>query len=173
MRPCQTLFAAPLLLLFAACGGETSAADAVDAGYSSLNGGSYTEAVSSFDSALEGLGADSDQYLSAKVGRILAQCHLDAGKAREELLAMPKDSGVGAKDYSEVVAELTSAAKAAGADGGGEIMNEAVAILEAGKTEFPDYDKWDALLKRTGDEAASLGSADVMEKLKGLGYIGD
>lgn len=172
MRPSQTLLAAPLLLLFAACGGETSAADAVDAGYSSLNGGSYSDAVSSFDSALEGLGADSDQYLSAKVGRIRAMCHLDAAKAREELLAMPADSGVSASDYTEVVGELNGAAQAAGAETGGAIMNESVAILETGKTKFPDYAKWDAHLKRTGDLATKLGSADALAKLKGLGYVG-
>lgn len=175
MRPTRACLAALLLLLPTACGGEVSSADAVDAGYSSLNAGSYTEAMESFDSALTGLSSTDDGYLSAKLGHIQAQCHVDPTKAKDALLGLDKASGVKASDYSMIVSEFISAASSQAsddADGASATMGEAVAILTAGKEAFPEYTKWDALLKKAGDKAASLGSADALEALKGLGYVG-
>lgn len=175
MRPSSACLAALLLLLSTACGGETSATDSTDAGYSSLNSGSYDDAARSFESALAGLKAGDEGYLSAKLGWVQAQCHLDAGKAKTELLGLSKDSGVKASDYSMVVTEIISAATsqaANDADGASATIENAIAILEQGKKDFPDYDKWDALIKKTGDKAVSLGSADALEALKGLGYVG-
>ena len=72
---------------------------------------------------------------------------------------------------TEIISAATAQASS-DSDAANVTIGEAVAILQAGKDDFPDYDKWDALLKKTGDKAASLGSADALEALKGLGYVG-
>ena len=164
-----------LLLLCTACGGQASPTESVDAGYSALNSGDYGSALASFQEALAGMAPSDEGYLSANLGYIQAQCHIDAAQAKADLLSMSKDSGVRASDYSMVVTEIISAATAqasSDSDAANVTIGEAVAILQAGKDDFPDYDKWDALLKKTGDKAASLGSADALEALKGLGYVG-
>jgi len=166
----------PLLLLgLAACGGATDPATQVDAGYSALSAGDHAAAVTSFEGALAGLEAGTPQHLDAKLGQIQALCYTDPGSASQELLGLSKDSGVKAGDYNKVVTELVAAAQAKAAtdtDQASATINEAVAILTKGKETFPDYDKWDALIKKTGDRAASLGSGDALEALKGLGYVG-
>lgn len=174
MRPPKTALLS-LLLGLAACGGGSDPAAQVDSGYSSLSAGDHAAAVTSFEGALAGLEAGTPQHLDAKLGQIQALCHVDPVRARGELLGLSADSGVQAGDYNKVVTELVAAAQAKAAadqDAAVATINEAVAILTQGKQTFPDYDKWDALIKKTGDRAASLGSGDALEALKGLGYVG-
>ncbi len=175
MRPKTTPFLSLLLLGLAACGGGSDPAAQVDAGYSALNSGDHAAAISSFEGALGGLEPGTPKHLEAKLGQIQALCHTDPARARGELTGLSKDSGVQAADYNKVVTELVAAAQAKAATSQDEVVatiNEAVAILTEGKSTFPDYDKWDALIKKTGDRAASLGSGDALEALKGLGYVG-
>lgn len=175
MRPTTTLLAS-LLVLAASCGGGGSdPATQVDAGYSSLSSGDASAALSSFDGALSGMEASDPKFLEAKVGQCQALSHVDPAKARTELLSLAKESGVTAKDYSMVVTEMVSAATSQAATdqkAATATIGEAVAILTQGKQTFPEYDKWDALIRKTGDKAATLGSADALESLKGLGYVG-
>jgi hypothetical protein len=177
MRPSHLLAAALLLLTTSACGDSTANPGAsIDEGYSSLNSGSYAQAVSSFQSALAGLAEGDKKYLEAKLGELRAQCYIDASKARAGLLALSKTAGVEAGHYSMVVTDLVSAATKQAADNAkaaaSATIGEAVAILEAGQQKFPDYDKWKGLLNKVGDKATTLGSADSLEALRGLGYVG-
>ncbi|MFT7670850.1 MAG: hypothetical protein ACI8X5_003563 [Planctomycetota bacterium] len=176
MRPILSATLASLLLLVpASCGGSANSGASVEAGYSSLSSGSYSEALGSFDTALDGLTTSDPKFLEAKLGQLQAQCHVDAVKAKTDLFALGTDSGVTAKDYSMVATELLTAATAKASsdqDAASEAIGEGIAVLAKGKETFPDYSKWDAKITQFGDKAATLGSADALEALKGLGYVG-
>lgn len=174
MRP---LFASILLLFACACGGSGSdPSDTINAGYSSLNSGSHSEALASFQSALAGMKETDGMFLEAKVGELKALCYLDAAKAKEGLMGLAKSTGVEPSHYRSLVDELVAAAaKQAGsdADAANVTIAQALEILSTGKQTFPEYEKWQALINKVGDKAKAFGNPDTMAALKGLGYIGD
>lgn len=178
MRSTSALFASLLLLAASSCGGGAPAGPnaALDAGYSSYTAGDYSDALASYESALGQLEPGDAKYVEAKMGQLQALAYTDAERAKSELLAVSKDSGIEAKDYNVIVTDLGAAASAQAQSGdtdtAGKTIGVAVAILTEGKTTFPDYPKWDALIAKTGDKAMNLGSDDAMAALKGLGYVG-
>ncbi len=52
-------------------------------------------------------------------------------------------------------------------------FNEGIAVLDAGLKAHPDSERLQKLLKSLGDKAAEGGDPEALEKLKGLGYVGD
>jgi hypothetical protein len=177
MRSTCALLASLLLIAASSCGGSAATPnEAVDAGYSSFNAGDYSSGLASFDAALGMLTPDDPKFVEAKLGQLQCLAHTDAKKAKTELLAQPKDGAFGAKDYNvlvtEMIASATAQAQAGDTDAAGATIGEAVALLTDGKPKFPDYTKWDALIKKTGDKVKTLGNEDAMAALKGLGYVG-
>ena len=172
-----SLFCTSLLLLAASCGGDAGANATLDSGYTSLNSGNHAEALGHFETALGGLTPADEDYLGAKLGQLQAMSFIDAPKTKTTLLAIPTEAGVGPRDYRSIVDELTNSAEAQAKGGdkdkAGATMIVAAEILGEGKTKFPEYDGWDALLKKTGDKATALGSDDALNALTGLGYAGD
>lgn len=167
-----------LLLLAASCGGsDVSANAALDSGYSALSAGDHAAALGHFEGALAGLQPADADFLGAKIGQMQSMAYIDPAKAKALLLAVPKDAGVTAKDYSSLVTDLGNAAQNMAMnedkDGANDTMSIAISILIEGQTAFPEYDKWDALINKTGDRATKLGSADALSALEGLGYAGD
>jgi len=174
MRPFKSLLATTLLLLIASCGGSTPA-DSVNAGFTSLNEGSHSEALGSFNAALAGMETSDPKFTEAKVGQIRAQSYIDPAKAKADLLGLDKASGVTAKDYNQIVTDFVASATAGASKDEKAAQNTigyAVEILTSGKQSFPEYTKWDGLIKRAGDTAKSLGAAGALDSLKGLGYVG-
>lgn len=172
-----SLFCTSLLLFAASCGGDTSANATLDSGYTSLNSGNHSEALGHFETALAGLTPADDDYLGAKLGQVQAMAFIDAGKTKTTFLAIPKDAGIGPKDFRSIVTELTNSAeqtaKGGDKDAAGATMIVAAEILGEGKVQYPEYDGWDQLLQKTGDKAKALGSDDALNALTGLGYAGD
>lgn len=166
-----------LLPLMTSCSGELSASDHIDAGYSSQGAGAHSAAVEHFDAALAGMDSSSDQFVSAKMGWIQSQCHLDTQLAKEELLALPGDLGVAATDYSLIIGEIVATANAQAAtdlDRALATITHAVDIVEAGTHAFPEYGKWAGLLATVGDRTLALGASPaVQDQLANLGYLGE
>jgi hypothetical protein len=103
-----------------------------------------------------------------------ALAHLDPAKAQVTLQAVPSEAGIRAQDIRILVDSFVESANAkamkegkTSADG---IMIVAIEILKEGQQDYPE---WDALIKKTGDAASSLGDPDSITALQSLGYIGD
>jgi len=176
MRPLRLLCAALLLLGAASCGSsDASPSEAIDDGYTALSAGSPGDALASFESALAALTEADPSFLEAKIGEIRARCYSDAVQAKTDLLGLSKAAGVEAKHYNQVVTDFVAAATkqaSADKDAATATINQAVELLTQGKENFPEYTKWDGLIKKVGDKATALGSADALATLKGLGYVG-
>ncbi|MCB9914630.1 MAG: hypothetical protein H6828_05705 [Planctomycetes bacterium] len=170
MRPRSSLLLA--LLLAASCGSSSDPQAQVDAGYSALSSGNHAEALSDFDAVL----ANDGGNLDARIGRMRALCYTDAAKAKSEFLDLAKTGKLQAGDFRVQVTDLVTAATAqaqSGAkDAATKTIGEAVEILQAGAKAFPEDPKWAVLTKTVGDKASSLGAADALSNLSGLGYVG-
>jgi tetratricopeptide (TPR) repeat protein len=138
-------------------GGDPKAAN--DEGYSALNSGNHQDALSRFQSALEGLDASDPQYMRAKMGEIEALTHLDADGAKDALLGLGDQAGEG--EYSKVANTLT---------GQGNFI-QAIDVLDAGVKRYGESPKLKAMLELVRAEAEKSGSSDALDKLKGLGYL--
>jgi hypothetical protein len=52
-------------------------------------------------------------------------------------------------------------------------VDQAITVLEAGMLAHPESPHLKVLLTQLGDMAKSSGSSEALDKLKGLGYVGD
>lgn len=170
---------ASLLVLAASCGSSSDPGASVEAGYNALNSGDPGAALSDFDAALAEIPASDPRFLEAKLGQLRAQCYVDPAKAKADFLGLASSSGLQAKDYRMVVTDLVTSAtnkaktgNAADTDSAKATITSAVEILQAGKDAYPQDDKWEVLIKKVGDKASSLGAADALAGLSGLGYVG-
>jgi len=156
---------AVLALFLFACGSSDPRA-LIDEGATALNSGKYAEAAASYEKALAALGENKSdaQYKMAKLGHVQAGARLDAASAKTEFLSYAQgNSQVSDSDYSKVASKFGDAGKFA----------EAIEILEVAKKAYPESPHLEALVKELGDRAKQSGSNEALDKLKGLGYIGD
>lgn len=168
-----------LLLLAASCGGSSDPSASVDAGYDALSANDPSTALSSFDAALAGLAESDPAYVDAKLGQLRAQSYTDPAKAKAGFLALAGSSELKAGNYRTQVTDLVAAAtekaktgNAADTEAAKQMISSAVEILTAGSKAFPADTKWAPLIKSVGDKAKSLGAADALAGLSGLGYVG-
>lgn len=158
-----TLLAALLAVLsLTACGGGDPAA-LIDEGYRALGSGDHAGALAKFEKALADLDPAAPRYVEAKIGEARAMVHSDASTATQDFLALAKAHAVGVEHYRSIVVDLT----------GVKAFAEATGVLEAGKQAHPEYANWQELLQMVGDRAKSAGDTKTLDKLRGLGYIGD
>ena len=160
------LFLPLLLLVLPACGSPDPRA-LVDEGSKALNSGQYADAARSYEKALAAIGEDSKNpdWKRAKLGLFKAQAHVDPGQAKDGFLqfAAAAPGTVKDDDYNLIASEL----------GAAENLNEAIAVLEAGKKAFPESVHLDALGQDLVKRAAESGDEGALDSLKGLGYVGE
>lgn len=161
----KTLITACALALFASCGSSDPKV-LTDEGSKALNSGNYAGAARSYEEALEHLGTDvgNPDWKRAKMGLLQAQARLDGAKARTEFLtfaeANPKLVNDG--DFQLIASKL----------GDAEELDEAIAVLEAGKKVYPQSAHLDSLGKDLVKRAKESGDSGALDALKGLGYVG-
>jgi hypothetical protein len=131
-----------------------------DKGMTALNSGDYAGAVESFEKAVGQLEAGSPEYMRAKAGEIEALIHVDAERAKTQMLALgPKaDENM----YTAVASKMCSAKR----------NQEAVAVLDAGIKLYPESPQLKAQMDKVIAEAQKQGDAGALDSLKGLGYLG-
>src|SRR5262245_38456881 len=163
----RLVFALASLVLWSASCGSSDPKALTDKGYSELGSGDYTAAVVSFDEALAALGTDTSkpEWLRAKMGAIQARTRTDPDRAAKEFLdlAAGNPTRITDKDYSLVGGRLGEAKK----------VDQAITVLTAGMQAYPESPQLQVLLSQLGDMAKSSGSSEALDKLKGLGYVGD
>jgi hypothetical protein len=153
-----------LLPLASCAGGDPK--NLTDEGAKALNSGDYEAAAKSFDKALAELGGDTTHpdWLRAKMGAIQARTQTDATKAKNEFLELARasPSKVTPDHFNLIGSRLGNAGH----------LTEANDVLEAGMAMHPESPHLKTLLVELGKKAESSGDAAVLEKLKGLGYVG-
>ena len=132
-----------------------------DKGMAALNSGDPKGALLSLEKALSQLEAGSPEYMRAKSGEIEALIQVDAERAKTQLLAL----GPAADEdlYATIGNKMCAAGK----------LTQATDVLDAGIKLYSESPQLKALQDRVVAEAQKAGDPDAMEKLKGLGYIGD
>jgi hypothetical protein len=162
----KTLITACALAFFASCAGSSDPRVLTDEGTKALDSGDYADAAKSFDAAVAALGPDTanPEWLRAKLGAIHARTQLDAGKAKDDFLALAaaNPDKITADHFNRVASRLGTAKK----------LDEAIAVLDAGKKAFPGTKHLDALGKELVRSAKESGDAAALDSLKGLGYVG-
>jgi hypothetical protein len=162
-----TTFASLLLLGLAACSGN--AKSLTDAGYADLGGGNYKDALGDFEKALEKIGTNTndDSYLPAALGRAQALAHFDPKKAGADFIALAtsKKGRVVEGDFSMLANELLKV-------GTNDARMEAIDVMVAGNTMFPESTK----LKSIGDQvmkaAQQANDPASVKRLNSMGYAG-
>ncbi|MFT7670036.1 MAG: hypothetical protein ACI8X5_002743 [Planctomycetota bacterium] len=140
---------------------------------------------------LSELNERDELYAQARTGALRAQCHIDPRRATDELVQavnlgdlQPGDCRMIVTELIAVVARLERVLSlrepVVGENAPPELAQAqetiacAIEVLKAGKTVFPEYNKWDALVQNVGSQAETLGaSEDRMKTLGGLGYLGN
>jgi hypothetical protein len=156
-----------LLLGLAACSG--SAQSLTEDGNRELGSGNYKAARDDFEKALDKLGTNTSDvnYLPAALGRCRALAHVDPKKAGTDFIALAtaNKGHVEENDFSMIAVELLLV-------GTNEARMEAIDVMVAGNTMFPESTK----LKGIGDkvmQAAQAGNDPAsVKRLNSLGYSG-
>jgi tetratricopeptide (TPR) repeat protein len=155
------------LAWFPSCGGPSDPRALNDEGSKALSSEQYEQAAESYEKALAAMGSDtgSAEWKRAKLGLVQARTRTDASRAKTEFLefAQGSPSKVTDSDYNLIASKFGDAGKFA----------EAIAILEVGKKAFPESPHLDALGKDLFNRAKASGDEGALDKLKGLGYVGD
>jgi len=161
MRPA---FLAPVLLLALACG-PSDPRTLTDAGASALASGDSTKALASFEEALAGLKPTDAEYVRASMGRFQALVRSEPERARDEFLAFAKvqAASLAESHYGILVGEFLRRGRTV----------EAIDVMDAGVKAFPNSEAMLAIRKRVEEQARSSKDPASMQKLKGLGYVGD
>jgi len=155
------------LTLLSACGGATDPKALTDEGMAALRSKNYPQAVERFDQALAALGSDTSkpEWMRAKMGAIEARTQTDSARAKSEFLelAAAHPDRVTDKEFAMIGGRLGEAHK----------LSEAMDLVEAGKKAHPQSESLQILVKQLGDMAKTSGTPEEMDRLKGLGYVGD
>ena len=155
------------LLLSASCGGSSDPSALASSGMEALRSGDHSAAESSFQQALDAIGGDTShpQYKRSMMGAIEARIHTDAGKAKDDFIALQKALGdkITDKDFQSIANKMGGAGK----------FKEAIALLTAGKEIFKDSATLDKLGASLAKQAAAAGDSSATDALAGLGYVGD
>lgn len=153
----RRLLSTLLLASLTACGGG----DPAQVGYDALGSGDYETAASSFSKALTGTQGEKRTDLTLQLCQALA--HTDAAACVAKMKELDAATELRVQDYNVVVSEL----KSAGA------FDQAIDVLTLAMSAFPGDMKLAELVQAVGDAASSAGDSGAMDRLKGLGYVGD
>jgi len=153
-----------LCILFSACGpGDPRAL--TDQGASALASGDSTKARECFEQALAGLAPGDAQYLRASMGRFQALVRGEPESARKEFLAFAEVQAASLNEghFGLMVGEFLRRDRTA----------EAIDVMDAGVKAFPKSEAMLAIRKKVEEQARSAKDPAALQKLKGLGYIGE
>ena len=161
MRPTLALLTSLSLLLASCGGGDADPKSLTDSALEALGSADYEAALGDFEAALAAIGDASThaQFKRAKLGYFEALAAVDADRCKDEFLAYSEAGELGAGDFSQIAGRLVSS--------GGPL--QAVDVMHAGKTRFPDNEGLQGVLEALIVRAAqddSVGSA-----LASLGYM--
>jgi Tfp pilus assembly protein PilF len=172
-QPTPFLAASSLFLIasLAACGGSADAGggkvntekgvELTDKGMTALHSGDPRKALESLEKALGQLEPGTPEYMRAKAGEIEALIQVDAARAKSQLLALGPSAD--ADLYATVGNKMCAAGK----------LTEATEVLDAGIKLYSESPELILLKEKVIAEAQKSGDPAALEKLKGLGYIGD
>jgi hypothetical protein len=160
----RNLLSILVLLPLAACGGD-SPKQLTDMGVQALAGGQAREAQGRFEEALQGLRPTDPDFVRATLGRVQALARLKPEAARDAFLTFSRENKtlVQESDYGMVVSELLRA---------GASM-EAIDVMDAGMKAYPASAQMKAVQKQVTEAAKQSKDPAGLNKLKGLGYVGD
>lgn len=134
-------------------------------GQAALGRGDHAAALTSFEKALSASKPEDAAWLAAKQGQIAALAKVDPARAQSEAIAL-----VGShKDALGV----TGARVLAGSLLEGQAYQAAFEFLKATVAPWPVSEQLDAMYGYAEEKALAGASSDELEKLRGLGYIGD
>jgi tetratricopeptide (TPR) repeat protein len=154
------------LPLLGACG-SSDPRTLTDEGSKALSAGRYEEAAKNYEQALAALESEKGgaDWKRAKLGWVQAKARTDAGVAKRSFLefASASPGKVTDADFNLIASKFGDAGK----------FDEAIEILTVGKETFPESPHLDALGKDLASRAKASGASDALDKLKGLGYVGD
>jgi tetratricopeptide (TPR) repeat protein len=153
-----------MLFLALACGHSDPRA-LTDAGASALASGDSAKALASFEEALTSLKPGDAEYVRASLGRFQALVRSEPERARDEFLAFAKvqAASLAESHYGILVNEFLRRGRTV----------EAIDVMDAGVKAFPNSEAMLAIRKRVEEQARSSKDPASMQKLKGLGYVGD
>lgn len=162
MRPLILLLVA--LFLVPACAPSDPRA-LTDAGASALASGDSAKALASFEEALAAMEPGDAEYVRASMGRFQALVRNEPERARDEFLAFAKVQAAALSEshYGILVGEFLRRGR----------TNEAIDVMDAGVKAFPNSEAMLAIRKRVEEQARASKDPASMQKLKGLGYVGD
>jgi len=137
-------------------------------GYTAHNSGQYGDAKESFDAAIAQLEPTDELYVEARLGSCRAQAHIDPGAARDAFLALAEEhaNALELGDYTMLLSELDSSKE----------YLVAVDVAHAGKLAYPESERMSKTMDDFVEKAkaeAEGGDSSVLDKLKGLGYVGE
>ena len=152
------------LFFFPACGPSDPRA-LTDAGASALASGDSGKALANFEEALASLKPGDAEYVRASMGRFQALVRSEPERARDEFLAFAKVQAASLSEshYGILVGEFLRR----------ERTSEAIDVMDAGVKAFPNSQAMVAIRKKVEEQARSSKDPASMQKMKGLGYVGD
>ena len=161
-------FLSPLALgamLFAAACSQSDPKAATDKGTAALASGDNAGALEHLDTALSGMAATDPNYMRASMARCQALARTDPPKAKSEFLALcqAQSSRVKEQDFSTIVSELVKK----------DALTEAADVMDAGVRMFPESPLMMQAKALVIDASKKSKSSGAMDKLKGLGYVGN
>jgi hypothetical protein len=162
MRLCPILLALGLLL--PACG-TSDPRELTAEGEKALASGDAQAALVDFEEALGQLKPGDPGFAQASIGRFKALVRVEPELARDDFLAYAKaqSATIGEGDFAIMVGEFLRR----------ERTLEAVDVMDAGVKAFPKSKEMLAVRKKVEEQARASKDPAAMQKMKGLGYVGD
>jgi len=150
--------------LLPACGPADPRA-LTDAGSSALAAGDAPKARECFEQALAAMKPGDPEYTRASMGRYQALVRSEPERARTEFLAFAKaqPASLNEGNYVVLVSEFLRR----------ERTVEAVEVMDAGIKAFPKSEAMLAIRTKVEEQARASKDPAAMQKMKGLGYIGE
>jgi hypothetical protein len=136
-----------------------------DQGSRALASGDAAGARESFEAALAVLKPGDPEYARASMGRFQALVRSEPEHARDQFLAYAKAPGnrAGEADYGTLISEFLRR----------EHTSEAIDVMDAGVKAFPQSELMASIRKKVEEQARAQKDPAAMQKMKGLGYIGE
>jgi hypothetical protein len=153
----------PLLGLSACSGGDPK--ELSDQASSALATGDDRRALEGFEKALASLMPGDPAWLRASLGRCQALARLDPPAAKKAFLELARahSAKVEVVDFGMIVGELVR--KGA--------MIEAIDVMDAGIKLYPESPEMTSIRAQVMEASSKTQDPAAMQKLKGLGYVGD
>ena len=158
----------PILLalgLFLPGCGPSDPRELTDEGAKAFASGAAQGALVHYEEALGLLKPGEPDFARASMGRFQALVRIEPESARDEFLAYAKaqSATIREDDFAILVGEFLRR----------ERTLEAVDVMDAGVKAFPKSETMIAVRKKVEEKARASKDPAAMQKMKGLGYVGD